>query len=68
MLDIWDYFKIDYNKLSEALIGANWEEIFNSVEDVDALYNRWSESFRQILVMCVPNRTVVRPSHRIRIT
>ena len=53
------YFRIDYNKLSEALTGANWEEIFNSVENVDALYNRWSESFRQILVMCVPNRTVV---------
>ena len=56
---VWDYSRIDYNKLSEALTGANWEEIFNSVENVDALYNRWSESFRQILVMCVPNRTVV---------
>ncbi len=53
------YSRIDYNKLSEALTGANWEEIFTSVEDVDALYNRWSENFRQILVMCVLNRMVV---------
>lgn len=59
MRHVWDYSRIDYNKLSEALCSDNWEVIFNCVEDVDVLYNRWFESFRQILEMCVPNGMVV---------
>lgn len=56
---IWDLSKIDENALREALLSANWDDVFTTIDDVDALYDKWYECFRQILETCVPNRTVV---------
>ena len=52
---VWNFSKIDRNKLSEALTSAKWDEVFMNVENVDALYSKWFECFKEILETHVPN-------------
>lgn len=62
---VWNFSKIDRNKLNEALTSAKWDDVFMNVENVDALYTKWFECFKEILETHVPNYTiVVRPNDK----
>jgi hypothetical protein len=62
MRHVWNFSKIDRNKLSEALTSEKWDEVFMNV---DALYTKWFECFEEILETHVPNyMIVVRPNDK----
>jgi hypothetical protein len=56
---IWDLAKVDSNTLCQALSEVNWDKLFQDVENVDDLYNKWFNCFEQVLKTFVPHRTVV---------
>jgi hypothetical protein len=59
---IWDFSKIDYTVLHTNLLNINYEDICMNTDNIDDLYCKWYETFREALEFSIPNRIVtIRP-------
>ena len=55
---MWNLTNIDVTKMCEAFSILNREELFTD-ENVNVVYDKWFQSFHQVLENHVPHRTVV---------
>ncbi len=52
---IWDFSKIDYTVLHANLPNINFEEICMITDNIDDLYCKWYEKFREALEISIPS-------------
>ena len=55
---IWDFSKIDYTVLHTNLLNINYEDNCMNTDNIDDLYCKWYETFREALEFSIPNRIV----------
>ena len=62
---VWNFKNIDSSALNNALLNANWDEIFGDTScDIDTLYENVFSLFVSIVESFIPRRNVIRPSDK----
>ena len=62
---VWDFNKLDYTLLHRNLLNIKVEDMLASTSDINELYSKWFNKFREILYTSIPNRIVtIRPNDK----
>ena len=56
--EIWLYDRIDKGTFKQKLDQADWNALLGSLNDVDEMYNTFTETFVRIARECIPTKFV----------
>ena len=54
----WLFERKDKERMSDAFLYENWEQVFQPFNDINETWNRWKLQFFQKIKSCIPHRTV----------
>ena len=46
---VWNFSNVDVSALNNALLGVNWNQLFENQSNIDVAYQKWYSKFRHIL-------------------
>ena len=55
---VWNFSNVDVSGLNNALLGFNWNQLFENQSNIDVAYQKWYSQFRHIVERFIPLKIV----------